>query len=475
MDRTENGHGLCLLLALLALSTILDGLDASIVSVALPTISGELDVSVGDTSWITLTYVIALAALLLPLAKLAKNGTVKRVFFWGIVVFTVSSVACGLSGSFASLVVFRLVQGIGAALMTAAVPVLIARFLPADKKGLGLGVLAVASGVSIVLGPSVGGFVTSALDWRWIFLINIPFGIIAAVLALKALPKDEGYDRAGNPDFLSSILAVFGIGSAIVCIQNLVGSAMPMASVAVCGAVGAVFLIVLAYRMSRQPDFALISTDMLRRRDFQLLALAFTMTCMVIMGTQYVLPYFLQVCGGYSVTDSGLLLSVASIFAIILSVPVGRWCDTRGCKLPSVLAGVGRLVFCVIFIVVVPPGDLPLLLIGLAVMGCSMAFAGTGLATALIHHADTENQADAATFLLEVNYTAASLGVVLYSVVFQSGIGSATAASVAEDAMWGSFDAAMIVGCILSVVAIVCALVVKNVVPEKDGDGAART
>lgn len=90
MERTENNHGLYLLLALLALSTILDGLDASIISVALPTISMELDVSVGDTSWITLTYVIALASLLLPLAKLAKNGTVKRVFFWGIVVFTVS-------------------------------------------------------------------------------------------------------------------------------------------------------------------------------------------------------------------------------------------------------------------------------------------------------------------------------------------------------------------------------------------------
>lgn len=474
MDKVENGHGLYLLLALLALSTILDGLDASIVSVALPTISEELNVSVGDTSWITLTYVIALAALLLPMAKLAKNGTVKRVFFWGIVVFTASSIACGVANSFASLVVFRLIQGIGAALMTAAVPVLIARFLPADKKGLGLGVLAVASGVSIVIGPSVGGFVTSALDWRWIFLLNIPFGIIAAVLTLKVLPKDEGYDKARNPDLLNSILAVFGIGAAIVCIQNITGSIMPMASVAVCGVVGAVFLLILARRMSRRPDSALISTDMLKRRDFQLLSVAFTMTCMVIMGTQYVLPYFLQVCGEYSVTDSGLLLSVASIFAIILSVPVGRWCDTRGCKLPSVLAGVGRLAFCLIFIVIVPPDDLVLLLIGLAIMGCSMAFAGTGLATALVHHADTENQADAATFLLEVNYTAASLGVVLYSVVLQSGIGSATAASVTENAMWGSFDAAMAVGCVLSVVAIVCALVVKNVVPEKDGNGEAQ-
>ena len=473
MGKVENGRGLYLILALLALSTILDGLDASIVYVALPTISTDLNISVGDTSWISLAYVIALAALLPPLAKLADNGTVKRVFFWGIVVFTVSSAACGMSGSFASLVVFRLVQGVGAALMVASMPVLIARLLPADRKGLGLGVMAIASGASIVLGPSVGGFVTSALDWRWIFLINVPIGIITAILALKALPKDEGYDRSKNPDLQSSILAVFGIGAVLICLQNLDGSTLPIAFVAVCGIAGAIALVMMAYRMSKEPEHMIISLNMLKRRDFQLLVLAFTMTCMIIKGTQYVLPYFLQICGEYSATDSGLLLSVASIFAIILSVPIGKWCDTRGCKLPSVLAGVGRLVFCVIFIIVTPPDDFPLLLVGLAVMGCSMAFAGTGLATALIHHADKENQADAATFMLEANYLAASLGVVLYSAVFQSGIGSATAASATKEAVASSFDTAMTIGCILAVVAIVCALVVKNVVPKKDGDREA--
>ena len=470
MEKAENDRGLYLILALLALSTILDGLDASIVSVALPTISDELNISIGDTSWISLAYVIALAALLLPLAKFAKNGTVKRVFFWGIVVFTVSSVACGVAGNFAFLVVFRLIQGIGAAFMVAAMPILIARLLPTDRKGLGLGVMAVASGIAIIAGPSVGGFVTSALNWRWIFLINIPIGAVTAVLTLKALPKDEGHDRTKNPDLLSSILAIFGIGAVLICLQNLNESVLPSTFVAACGIFGIIALVMMACRMSKKPEHTLISPKMLKRRDFQLLVLAFMMTCMIIKGTQYVLPYFLQICGGYSVTDSGLLLSVASIFTMVLSVPIGKWCDTRGCKLPSVLAGVGRLMFCVIFIIVTPPDNFPLLLIGLAVMGCSMAFAGTGLATALIHHADKEDQADAATFLVEVNYLAASLGVVFYSIVFQSGIGVATAASATKEAVASSFDAAMAIGCILAVVAIVCTLMVKNVVPGKDGD-----
>ncbi len=468
MARVANGHELHLLLVLLALSTVLDSLDMSIVSVALPTISEDLGVSVGDTSWITVTYLIALAALLLPMAKLAKNGTVKRVFFWGIVVFTASSVACGMTSGFRELAFFRLIQGIGAALMTATAPVLMADFLPEDKKGLGMSILVVTSGISIVVGPSVGGFVTSALGWRWIFLMNIPFGIIAAMLALGILPKDKGYDRSRNPDLLNSILAIFGISAAMMCLQNLVGSDMAAAEIAVCGVVGIMLLAAMGRRMSKRPDIALISPSLLKRRDFQLLSLALTMTSMISMGTQYVLPYFLQICGSFSVAESGLLLSVGSLFAVIVSVPAGKWCDARGCKVPSVLAGAGRLVFCVIFIIVTLPDDRLLLLTGLAILGCSMAFAGTGLGTALIHHAGTENEADATTFLLEVNYTATSLGLVLYSIILQAGIGTATAASASREALNSSFDAAMAVGCILSVVAIVCALKVPNIVPEKN-------
>ncbi len=468
MNRFESKSSVSLLLILLALSTILDGLDASIVNVALPTISQELNVSIGDTSWITLTYVVALASLLLPMAKLAKNGTVKRIFIGGIIIFTIASALCGITNEFFGLVFFRLIQGVGAALMTAAVPVLIADFLPADRKGLGMGVLAVASGISVVVGPSVGGIITSMVSWHWIFLINIPFGIIAVALSLKILPKDEGYEKSKNPDFVNSILTVFGIAAVMMCIQNITGSSMSQMLIAGCGIIGAAFLSVMGYRMSKKPDVALISPEMLKRSDFLILSVAFTMTTMVIMGTHYVLPYFLQIYGEYSVSESGLLLSVASVFAIALSVPVGKWCDVRGCKLPSVLAGVGRLIFCVIFIIAVPKEDFALLLFGLAVMGCSMAFAGTGLATAMIHHADEKYQADAATFLMEVNYVAASLGVVLYSIIFQAGIGTGTVADVVKSAVESSFDMTMIAGCVLSVIAIVCALYVKNIIPEKN-------
>ncbi len=357
--------------------------------------------------------------------------------------------------------------------MTAAVPVLLADFLPADKKGLGLGVLATASGISVILGPTIGGIVISALDWRWIFLVNIPFGIISAVLVRRALPKDEGYDRSRNPDLLNSIFAILCIALAMICIQNIVGPSVPYAAVVACGAVSIASIAAIAYRTSKHPESALLSTRMLRRRDFQLLTLAFTMTSMIILGSQYVLPYFLQICGEFSVAESGLLLSVASVFAVLLSVPIGRWCDVHGCKLASVMAGLGRLGFSAIFIIVVPPGDFLLLLVGLAIMGCSMAFAGTGLSTALIHHADKKDQADAATFMMVVNYTAATLGTVLYFEILQASIGSATAASASKEAIESGFDAAMMLGCILAAVAVICALAVKNIIPKEDEEQEA--
>ncbi len=468
MIQYENGRSMGLFLALLALAIILDGLDASIVNVALPTISTELNVSIGDTSWVVLTYVVVLAALLLPLSKLANNGAVKKVFLIGVVIFTVASVICGLSNNFITLVSFRFVQGLGAAFTTSAVTVFITKFVPANRKGIGMGVLGGASAVSIAFGPAVGGFITSAFGWHWIFLINVPFCIITILLALKILPQDEGYDSSKNPDFINSILAVLGVGSGIVCLQNIGASHLSTAAIIACGVVSVILLFSLGLRMARHPERLLISPKMLKRHDFQLLSLAFLLSGTIVMGTDYVLPYFFQICGSYTVSESGLLLSVASIFAIIFSFIVGKWCDTYGCRVPTILAGVGRITFCLIFLIVAPRGQLGLLLIGLAIMGIALAFATTGIATALVHHAGEEDQADAATFMMELKYTAASLGVVLYSMVFQHGLGTGTAATVTADVLEHSFHMTMIFGCSLAVIILICALCVKNIVPPKD-------
>lgn len=102
-----------------------------------------------------------------------------------------------------------------------------------------------------------------------------------------------------------------------------------------------------------------------------------------------------------------------------------------------------------------------------------MAFAGTGLSTALIHHADKKDQADAATFMMVVNYTAATLGTVLYFEILQASIGSATAASASKEAIESGFDAAMMLGCILAAVAVICALAVKNIIPKEDEEQEA--
>lgn len=468
--RFEDKRALTFLLILLALSTLLDGLDSSIVTIALPTISQELDVSIGDTSWVTLTYVVALAALLLPMAKVAKNGAVKKVFMIGIIIFTASSVACGISNSFFELTVFRLVQGIGAALMSAAVPVFITDFLPVDKKGLGMGVLGVASGSAVVLGPTIGGFITDAFGWHWIFLINIPFGILAIIMSVWILPKDEGGDRSKDPDLVNSIMTIFCIGAGIVCLQNLLDTNMSNVGVAACGIFALAFFLIIYHRSSRHPELSLVSVNLLKRRDFQLITIAFTVSSMVIMGSMYVLPYFFQIYGGYSVSNSGLLLSLASIVTIIISIPVGRWCDTRGCRIPSILAGVGRFSFSLIFIFVAIPQDLALLLLGLIVMGSSMSFSGTALPTAMMHHARPEEQTDASVIESEVYYLASSLGVLLYSIVFQMGMGTKTAEEVSRDVLGNSFVATMIVGCLLSVIAIICAVRVKNIVPKKNED-----
>ncbi|MCQ2070890.1 MAG: MFS transporter [archaeon] len=460
----EDRKTLISVMVLLALSTLIDGLDSTIVNVALPTMSKDFGISIADSSWIAVAYTVALASLILPFSRIARNGWMKEFFIAGTVVFTVCSVLCGILGDFLLFTLSRLFQGVGGAMMTAAVPLMIVHLLPHDRKGLGMAILGMASGLAVVLGPTIGGLITAYLSWNWIFFINVPLGAVIVLWAMKVVPGTDNHSEYTYPDTLNCILTFMGICFGLTFLQNIFETDLDTSVVYLC-VVGAVVCIsLMAWRSHSKKETAIISSAMIFRKDFALLCLAFTMTTIIIAGTHYVLPFYLEHCEGYVVSEVGYLLSIASLFTIVLSIPVGKWCDRKGCKVPAVGAGLFRLVFTLIFAVTAANMDLIFLVVGLAVMGISMACAGTGLATSIIHHSDEKYQDEAATFLLVVNYVAASFGVALTSLVYTIN----TSGSFHAGEVLCGFESCMWFFVALAVVAIACALVVPNVVPKKN-------
>ena len=176
-------------------------LDNNIVNVAIPTIQRSLHLSVSGLEWVVSSYLLTLAGLLLVGGRLADVYGRRRVFQLGLAVFTVSSLAAGLAGSGGVLIASRAVQGIGAALlMPATLAVIVAAFTDARERNTAIGIWAAAGALALALGPALGGLISQHLHWGWIFLINVPIGVITFVIAARYVTdRDPGGVAESRP------------------------------------------------------------------------------------------------------------------------------------------------------------------------------------------------------------------------------------------------------------------------------------
>src|SRR3954469_6064711 len=192
-------------------------LDITIVNVALPDIQQSLGASLADLQWVIDAYALTLAALLLTAGSLADMYGRRRVFALGIVVFTAGSLLCGLAGSPLFLTLSRAFQGIGGAIMFATSLALISNAFQAGDRGTAFGVFGAVTGVAVAVGPVIGGALVSGLNWRWIFLVNIPVGVVALAITLREVeesrnPHARRVDVVGLLTFSAGLAAlVFGL------------------------------------------------------------------------------------------------------------------------------------------------------------------------------------------------------------------------------------------------------------------------
>ncbi len=184
----------------LAVATVCFGafmgqLDASIVTVAFPAMQRQFAAGLAQVQWVSLGYLLVLIALLVPVGRLSDRVGRKLAYLYGFVVFAASSAACGLAGSLTMLIVLRLVQASGAALLQANSVALVATSVPGRHRRKALGIQAAAQAIGLALGPLTGGLLVASAGWRWIFFINVPVGVIALVTGWFLLPRSQHLAR----------------------------------------------------------------------------------------------------------------------------------------------------------------------------------------------------------------------------------------------------------------------------------------
>src|SRR6195952_323706 len=258
--------------------------DATIVAVANPSIMDQLDADYDAVIWVTSAYLLAYAVPLLLAGRLGDRFGPRNLYLLGLAVFTFASLGCGLAGSIGVLIAARVVQGLGAALLTPQTLSTITRLFPPERRGVAMSVWGATAGVATLVGPLAGGVLVGGLGWEWIFFVNVPIGIAGLVLAFRLVPNlpTEAHDL----DVLGVVLS--GVGMFLVVFALQEGESHDWAFwIWAMILAGALFMAGFVYWQSVTPGEPLIPLSIFRDNDFSwsnvgLAVIGFTVTPMVL-------------------------------------------------------------------------------------------------------------------------------------------------------------------------------------------------
>jgi EmrB/QacA subfamily drug resistance transporter len=303
--------------------------DTTIVSVANPKILEGLKTDINSVIWVTSAYLLAYAVPLLVTGRLGDRFGPKNIYLIGLVLFTGASLWCGLSGSIELLITARVVQGVGAALMTPQTMAVITRTFPPNKRGAAMALWGATSGVAMLVGPLLGGVLVDGLGWEWIFFINVPVGIIGFIAAVILVPKLPTHQHSF--DILGVVLSAVGLFLIVFGIQE--GETYDWGTIAgpitVWGLIiaGVVVLAGFVAWQAFNKGEPLMPLKLFRDRNFSLANLAISSVGFTVTSMSLPLIFFAQLVLGFTPTQSALLMVPMALVVIPLSPLVGRLAD----------------------------------------------------------------------------------------------------------------------------------------------------
>ncbi len=318
-----------LIAATVVSATFMEVLDTSVANVSLPHIAGNLSVTPEESTWVLTSYLVS-NAIILPMAGwLGRFFGRRRLFLGCILLFTFASVLCGMATNLTSLILARVLQGIGGGAMVPISQAILLESFPPNKRGAAMAAFGMGVIVAPILGPTLGGWITDNYSWRWIFYINVPVGVLAALMTEKVV-EDPPYiqsARAERVDFIGFAFLAIWLGTLQVVLDkgeqdDWFGATWICWFVAISGAAFIAFLIRELF--TRHP---IVDLRVLKNRNFSVGLTMITMLGAVLYGTTAALPIFLQTLMGYSALQSGLALTPRGIAAFFTTIFVGRIVD----------------------------------------------------------------------------------------------------------------------------------------------------
>ena len=453
-----------LILTSVSLGSLMATLDGSIVNIALPAIQNDFRIDLTTIEWVVVAYLLVAGSLLLPCGRLGEVLTFKRVYLVGFTVFTLASVCCGASPNVAWLVGFRVVQGVGAAMIMAMGPAIVARTFPASERGRALGLNAVSVSIGLSLGPALGGVLTQVATWRAIFLINAPIGLLAIVWAARVLPaktpgKGQSFDVRGA--------ALSGVALFALLLALSDGQQWGWTSPAIIGlliafvVLGAAFIVAEGGSIQPMIDLALF-----RIRPFSAGLASVVVAFSGLFTATFLLPFLLEQGAGFSPIEAGLLLTPMPITMALVAPFSGAASDRFG---PRILASAGMAIMALglLSLTQLPLNfTLPDLVWRLVLLGLGQGLFMSPNSSAILGSVPRPRLGTASGTLAQMRVNGQVLGVALSGAIVATRLpvhlaelGGAPSGALQSAALAGAIHDAFVVAAIVCCVGIVTSLV----------------
>jgi EmrB/QacA subfamily drug resistance transporter len=333
-DGVERQHSPWLVLATLCLGFFMILLDTTIVNIAIPDMSADLDASLDQILWIVNAYVLVYAVLLITAGRLGDLYGPKQMFIIGLVVFTLASAACGFATSPGQLVAARVVQGVGGALLTPQTLSVITVIFPPDKRGAAFGIWGGVAGVATVTGPTLGGYLVTDWGWEWIFFVNVPVGVVTVVLAAIVMPSLR-LNRRHRLDWTGTVLATVGLF--LITYGLIEGESHhwgevwgPITIPELIGGGVLVMVAFFAHQYATRAKEPLVPFSIFSDRNFSLMNWVVGAIAFGMLGLFLPLVIYLQSVIGLSALQAGLALAPLSLVTMVIAPFAGRAADRVG-------------------------------------------------------------------------------------------------------------------------------------------------
>ena len=310
------------------LATFMEVLDTSVANVSLPHIAGSLSSSVDESTWVLTSYLVS-NAIVLPLTGWFSTLFGRKRFYIGcVVLFTVSSFLCGLAPSLTFLVVFRVIQGLGGGGLQPISQAILVDTFPREKQGMAMAMYGMGVVVAPTIGPTLGGWITDSYSWRWIFLLNVPIGILSVLLTTMLIVDPpymvrKTFKEGLKIDFLGLGLLAVGLGFLQVVLDKGERDDWFGSTYIVWFTVIAVLAIIALIAWELISDHPVIDLRSLKDRNFAVSTFMIFILGIIFYGTTVLLPLLLQTLMGYTATQSGLVLFPGGMVVLLLMPAVG--------------------------------------------------------------------------------------------------------------------------------------------------------